>query len=276
MSVKIGNKEPFVLNNTNYESFDLARTMVSQYALSRLETHESSLTLSTRGGDRHQTSVEAQHSPQVTHSPGQPTHPPTTTVPHVQTQDLSTEQSPTVDFLMERLKEMHGEDFKIEINEAVKDGFGKGIVALVMTRSNRYISEVCREESEAILDVYKKAASSIVQDRSHDCHMDSLTGQPTSTHHIVPSNETTSGDAPRCKNDLQEFSQKRGFPIPSYNTIAKDGHFTTMVSFVYDREGKRDKRRDVHCSDPWSTKRRAEQAAAKAALEWLLSEGHLR
>ena len=89
MSVKIGNKEPFVLNNTNYESFDLARTMVSQYALSRLETHESSLTLSTRGGDRHQTSVEAQHSPQVTHSPGQPTHPPTTTVPHVETQGES-------------------------------------------------------------------------------------------------------------------------------------------------------------------------------------------
>ena len=177
--------------------------------------------------------------------------------------------------LVHELKTMYGENVRIEYNQAVKDGYGKGVVVMITADNNkRFISEVCKDPSEATLDAFKKAVANFEQQSTRD-HMDSLTGQSTSPSHLVQPEGTLNADPTKYKNDLQEFTQKRGFPIPSYNTTGNAGNFITTVSFVYGREGQKEKRRDAKMTHSQPTKKKAEQAAAKAALEWLISEGHL-
>ena len=177
--------------------------------------------------------------------------------------------------LVHRLKTMYGENVRIEYNQAVKDGYGKGVVVMITADNNkRFISEVCKDPGEATLDAFKKAVANFEQG-THDSNMDSLTGQSTSPSHPVQPEGTLSAEPTKYKNDLQEFTQKRGFPIPSYNTTGIAGNFTTTVSFVYGREGVKEKRRDAKMTLAQPTKKKAEQAAAKAAMEWLIREGHL-
>ena len=48
--------------------------------------------------------------------------------------------------LVHRLKTMYGENVRIEYNQAVKDGYGKGVVVMITADNNkRFISEVCKD-----------------------------------------------------------------------------------------------------------------------------------
>lgn len=152
---------------------------------------------------------------------------------------------------------------QIEINQAVKEGYGTGVVALVTVGQERFISAVEANQHNACENALEKALAQLAQRTSS--RMDGPAKQPGED-----SAETALGAKQlRYKNDLQELLQKRGFPLPTYTCRETNGGFIATVSFVAARKGDADKRQDFSLSDPQPTKKKAEQAVARRALEWL-------
>ena len=155
---------------------------------------------------------------------------------------------------------------QIEINQAVKEGYGTGVVALVTVGQERFISAVEADQHNACEGALEKALAQLAKSTSSS--MDSPSKQ-SGTAGEDSADSASGAKQLRYKNDLQELLQKRGFPLPTYTCRATNGGFIATVSFVATRKGDADTRQDLSLSEPQPTKKKAEQAVAKRALEWL-------
>ena len=161
---------------------------------------------------------------------------------------------------------------QIEINQAVKEGYGTGVVALVTVGQERFISAVEADQHDACENALEKALAQLA--RSTSSHVESSAKQPGSATEDSADSASVAKQL-RYKNDLQELLQKRGFPLPTYTCRETNGGFIATVSFVAARKGDTDRRQDLSLSEPQPTKKRAEQAVAKRALEWLSTNPQL-
>ena len=156
---------------------------------------------------------------------------------------------------------------QIEINQAVKEGYGTGVVALVTVGQERFISAVEADQHNARENALEKALAQLAGSTASQV-AESHNKQPN-TAAEASSDSTSLAKQLRYKNDLQEVLQKKGFPLPTYTCRETNGGFIATVSFVASRKGEADTRRDVSLTEPQPTKKKAEQAVAKRALDLL-------
>ena len=163
-------------------------------------------------------------------------------------------------------------DVPVQVRRAAKDGVGSGYVATLQLPNRRLFSEVCLDERSAKCDVLREAvamdtASSYIVDGPGLENSSSVSPPPHQSQPVA----STSGSS--YKNQLQEYFQQNHLPLPVYSHSITNGQFVATVTLVVSRDPER--RRDMTIPHPQTNKKKAEQEAARLALEWLSQKDNL-